>query len=213
LIAAIAALGALVFNGCAIRYQGEQTHYQGEQTKQQVAESKKKLDDEIKRQARLVNIWPAGDFSVNRIHVTAINRSASPVYRFRIYITDGEGPSAHVSIRKWDAMEPCTQVTLDLLAIARSYPETSDLAGQDQLPQFDYGIMFTDADGQAWHRHAAGALSQNAWLEFLDDGTRTPDLPPMLRDRKKLENAQGFTVPRARQKYIASGPTEADDCT
>jgi hypothetical protein len=117
--AAIVAAIGLIFTGCSVRYQGKQTKLQAEATKRQA-------DDEDQRQARLVNVWPSATFSSQGAFVTVSNRSEEPVYRFRLYIAYAATPvSRHLVIRTWDGLQPCTSVTFDLQAIARSYKETA----------------------------------------------------------------------------------------
>jgi hypothetical protein len=207
LIASIAAVGGLVFTGLSVRYQAEQTGLQA-------AASEAQVDQQNKQQARLVNVWAASEFAPNNILITVSNRSEEPVYEFRLYIALAtSGQHGYLAISTWSSFPPCTQVTFNLLAIAKSYAETSRLMGSDRrLPGFDYGIMFKDATGQAWHRHASGTLHSTPWLEYLTGkGTFNPVLPPVFRTFTPLL-ADNFTTPETGQKFVTAAPEAASGC-
>jgi hypothetical protein len=105
-------------------------------------------------------------------------------------------------------------LTFDLWAIARSYRETAELTtSRARMSAFDYGIMFVDASGKSWHRHAAGTLHRNPWLEYLSDGSRSPNVPPVFSTEKYVPlTAPGYTVPQARQPFVKTGPKSAEGC-
>lgn len=206
ILASFAAVGGLVFTGVSVRYQAEQTGLQ-------VAASKAQVDQQNKQQARLVNIWAASEFSPNNIQVTVSNRSQEPIYQFRLYIALATSSSrGYLAISTWSSFPPCTQVTFDLRAIAESYHDTAKLMRRGHLSNFDYGIMFKDAIGQAWHRHASGTLHPTPWLEYLaQNGYFSPVLPPVFRSFTPLL-ADQFTTPQTHQRFVKGGPRTANSC-
>jgi hypothetical protein len=206
IFASLAAVGGLVFTAFSVRYQAEQTGLQA-------AASRTQVDQQNKQQAQLVNIWAASEFSPGRILVTVSNRSEEPVYQFQLYIAFATSRSGgYLAISTWSSFPPCTQVTFDLQAIAGSYAETAKLMSPGRVSDFDYGIMFKDAAGQTWHRHASGMLHTTPWLEYLSQ-PRTGSLlpPPVFRSFTPLAKDQ-FTTPEARGRFISEGPTVANSC-
>jgi hypothetical protein len=208
LIASFAAVAGLLFTGCSVQDQSKQT-------KLQVQASQQQNDQLNKQQARLVNIWPASEFGAEKVLVTVSNRSEEPVYEFRLYIALATaGSRGYLAVGTWSSLPPCTQVTFDLKAIAESYPQTSQLlgAGRRLLPPFDYGIMFKDANGQSWHRHASGDLHPTPWLEYLSGKNNyNPVLPPVFKTWKALVS-ENFTLPQPGQKFVAVQPEPASGC-
>lgn len=195
-----------MFTAFSVRYQAEQEGLQAKASNAQV-------NQQNKAQAELVNLWAASEFSAQSISVTVSNRSQEPVYQFRLYIALASGSAGYLAISTWSSFPPCTDVTFDLRTIADSYPQTAKLMGAtDGLPKFDYGIMFKDAAGQAWHRHASGTLHPTPWLEYLNQkGLYNPVLPPVFAAFKPLL-ADQFTTPIAGQRFVAGGPTTANGC-
>jgi hypothetical protein len=207
LIASLAAVGGLVFTGLSVRYQADQT-------KLQTAASNAQTDQQNKQQAQLVNIWPTSEFTSDRIIVTVSNRSEDPIYEFRIYVALSTSSShGYLAISTWSSFPPCSQVTFNLLAIAGSYVQTVNLMNPAKpVPRFDYGIMFMDATGQDWHRHASGTLHATPWLEYLTGNhSYTPLLPPVFRSFTPL-HADNFTTPEVGQKFVVTAPTAANAC-
>jgi len=206
ILASLAAVGGLVFTAFSVRYQAQQTGLQA-------AASRTQADQQNKQQAQLVNIWAASEFSPGRILVTVSNRSEEPVYQFRLYIAFATSRSGgYLSVSTWASFPPCTQITFDLRAIAESYAETARLILPDRMSAFDYGIMFKDAAGQAWHRHASGMLHSTPWLEYLaQPGTYSPILPPVFRAFTPLASDQ-FTTPEPHGRFISAGPASASSC-
>jgi hypothetical protein len=206
IFASFAAVGGLVFTAFSVRYQAKQTGLQAAAAQMQV-------DQQNKQQARLVNVWAADEFSPNNILVTVSNRSQEPVYQFRVYIAFAtSGSRGYLAISTWSSFPPCTQVTFNLRAIAESYKETAKFMNPYHLNRFDYGIMFKDATGQAWHRHASGTLHPTPWLEYLtQNGYFSPILPPVFRSFTPLLTDQ-FTTPEPHQRFIAVGPGAANSC-
>ena len=208
LIAGLAAVGGLVFTGLSVRYQAEQT-------KLQTAASNAQVDQQNKQQAQLVNIWPASEFASGKVIVTVSNRSEEPVYEFRIYVALAtSGSHGYLAISTWSSFPPCSQVTFNLLAIADSYSQTARLMNpRKPLPRFDYGIMFMDAAGQDWHRHASGTLHATPWLEYLTGShTYSPVvLPPVFRTFTPLPS-DIFTTPEGGQKFLVTAPATASAC-
>ena len=206
IIASFAAVGGLVFTAFSVRYQAEQTGLQ-------VKASNAQVDQQNKEQADLVNLWAASEFSSQGILVTVSNRSQEPVYQFRLYIALASGKTGFLAISTWSSFPPCTDVTFDLTTIADFYAQTARLMGpSDHFPKFDYGIIFKDATGQAWHRHASGTLHPTPWLEYLRErGLYNPVLPPVFRSFTPLLTAQ-FTTPVAGQIFVTDGPTTANGC-
>ena len=206
IFASLAAVGGLVFTAFSVRYQAEQTGLEA-------AASRAQTDQQNKQQAELVNIWPASEFSPSRILVTVSNRSQEPVYQFRIYVAFATSRSGgYLAFSTWTSFPPCTQVTFDLRTIAESYPETARLMSPVHLSDFDYGIEFKDASGQAWHRHASGTLHPTPWLEYLSGaGSFSPLLPPVFRSFTPLTVNQ-FTTPEAHNRFITAGPEAANSC-
>jgi hypothetical protein len=213
--AAVVAAVGLIFTGCSVKYQGNQTRYQADQTKLQTEAARRQADDEDKTQAKLINLWPSAAFSSKTMFVTVTNRSQEPVYRFRLYIAYAASPTdRYLLIRTWDSFQPCTRVSFDLLAIARSFRRATALnTTNTHRSPFDYGIMFVDASGKAWHRHAAGTLHLNPWLEYLDDGSRTPRVPPVFRQGGYTpQESAAYTIPQPRQQFVKAGPEKAEGC-
>jgi hypothetical protein len=207
IIAGVAAAIGLIFTAHSVDYQAEQT-------KLQVATNQLEVNEQNKQQARLMNLWPADEFSPRRLFVVVSNRSEEPIYQFRIYIALAtKGTHGYLAISTWTSFPPCTQVTFNLWPIAESYAETARLmTASRHLPAFDYGIMFKDATGQAWHRHASGMLHPTPWLEYLvQKGHYSPVLPPVFRTFTALTSDTN-TVPEASQRFIDSGPKQADSC-
>jgi hypothetical protein len=207
LVASFAAVGGLVFTGLSVRYQAEQT-------KLQTAASNAQTDQLKEQQAQLVNIWPTNEFAPRNILVTVSNRSEEPLYQFRLYIAlESSGSRGYLAISTWSSFPPCSQVTFNLWPIAGSYLATSQLihAGR-HLPAFDYGIMFKDAKGQAFHRHASGTLHPTPWLEYLTGKhTYNPVLPTVFRNFTPLL-ADNFVIPQSGQKFVAVSPRTASAC-
>jgi hypothetical protein len=206
IFASLAAVGGLVFTASSVRYQAQQTGLQA-------AASRTQADQQNKQQAQLVNTWAASEFSPDRILVTVSNRSEEPVYQFRLYIAFAtSGSRGYLSASTWASFPPCTQITFDLRAIAESYVETAHLILPSRVSDFDYGIMFKDAAGQAWHRHASGMLHPTPWLEYLSQpGTFSPLLPPVFRSFTPLAIDQ-FTTPEPHGRFISAGPAPANSC-
>ncbi|GAA1542559.1 hypothetical protein GCM10009678_26290 [Actinomadura kijaniata] len=202
-ISAYAAVGGLLITAASLVFTGCQTRL----AMQQAARSE---EDQEKRQARLVNIWPERAFDLKRLTVVVVNRSREPVYNFRVYVTFGRNRSEPVAVRGWNGFPPCTRAVLDLGAIARSYPPTARRLEGGALPRFDYGLMFVDVGGKAWHSRPGTSVSSVAWLEPLVDGTRDPKLPNYLRENgpSRLE-ADPLTVPERGQPYVRSAPGAA----
>jgi len=95
---------------------------------------------------------------------------------------------------------------------AESYHETAALMPRGRLTNFDYGIMFKDATGQAWHRHASGTLHATPWLEYLtQNGYFGPVLPPVFRSFTPLLTDQ-FATTQAHQTFVTVGPGVANSC-
>ncbi len=103
LVAATAAAIGLFFTAHSVAYQAQQTQDQN-------ATNYMQLQDENKAQARLVNIWPANEFTSNNILITVSNRSEEPVYEFRLYIAM-IAPANHgyLAVGEWSSFPPCTQ--------------------------------------------------------------------------------------------------------
>jgi hypothetical protein len=204
--ASFAAVGGLIFTALSVRYQAEQTGLQAQASRAQV-------DQQNKQQARLVNAWPAAEFAPAKILVTVSNRSQEPVYQFRIYIAlETSGKHGYLAFGTWSSFPPCTEVTFDLKSIAESYRETAELVNASHPLRFDFGIIFKDATGQTWHRHAAGTLHPTPWLEYLSQGkSYSPVLPPVFRSFTPLL-ADQFTTPESGQAFIKAGPQAALSC-
>jgi hypothetical protein len=208
LIASLAAVGGLVFTGLSVRYQAEQT-------KLQTAASSAQTDQLKKQQARLINIWPANEFAPRSILVTVANRSEEPVYQFRLYIALAtSGSHGYLAISTWSSFPPCAQVTFNLWPVAKSYTATAKLIGDGRhLAAFDYGIMFKDASGQAFHRHASGILHPTPWLEYLTGKhTYNPVLPPVFHSFTPLLT-DNFIIPQRHQGFVATPPKPASACS
>lgn len=206
ILTGLAAVGGLVFTAFSVRYQAEQTGLQ-------TAASRAQTDQQKKQQAQLVNIWAASEFSPSRILVTVSNRSEEPVYQFRLYIAfEKSGSGGYLAVSTWSSFPPCTQVTFNLQPIAKSYAETAKIIHPGRRSNFDYGIIFKDAAGQTWHRHASGMIHQTPWLEPLSQpGNYNPLLPPVFPSFTTL-TADQFTTPIVHGRFITSGPRAADSC-
>jgi hypothetical protein len=205
-VAAAATAIGLFFTAYSVKYQAQQTRDQNATNSMQV-------QDENKAQARLVNIWPTNEFSPNAILITVSNRSEEPVYEFRLYIAMiGPANGGYLAVGEWSTFPPCTQVTFDLRAIAMSYSATAKImTSSHQLPRFDYGIMFTDALGQAWHRHASGTLHATPWLEYLNVSEHKTPVPPVFINYKVL-SGDLYTTPEVHQLLVSGSPVTAQGC-
>ncbi|RFS83544.1 hypothetical protein D0T12_21145 [Actinomadura spongiicola] len=205
-ISAYAAAGGLIIAAASMVFTGCQTQLAREQATEAA-------EDQKKRQARLVNIWPEREFGLDRLSVMVSNRSREPIYNFRIYFTLGRKNTEPVAVRGWYSFPPCMQAIFDLGAIARSYPETAGRLRGPTLPRFDYGLTFVDVSGQAWHSRPGTSISSVAWLEPLHDGTRDPKLPNYLRENKPpLLEGPSLTVPGRAQPYVLAAPSTAAGC-
>lgn len=210
MIAGVATAAAPIFTGLSVRYEAQQT-------KDQNATNYMQVQDQNKQQADLINLWPAAEFSPRAILITVSNRSEEPIYEFRLYVAlvaqVGRRSHGYLALSEWSSFPPCAQITFNLRAIAMSYTETAKLMGSSsKLPAFDYGIMFTDATGQAWHRHASGTLHRTPWLEYLQQkGYTTPMLPPVFNSDTLLSR-DSYTIPEAHQAFVVGKPVSAMGC-
>jgi hypothetical protein len=200
------AAGGLVFTAFSVRYQAEQTGLQ-------VAASRAQADLQNEQQAQLVNIWAQDQFSTGPIMVTVENRSEEPIYQFRLYIafaTSGSG--GYLAISTWSSFPPCREVTFDLRGIAESYAETARLMPPHRAGEFDYGLIFEDAGGQTWHRHASGMLHATPWLEYLSEPRTGSFLPPQIFQSFTPLMKDNFTAPEEDGTFISGGLVYADSC-
>ncbi|MEU5885061.1 hypothetical protein [Spirillospora sp. NPDC047279] len=225
----VAAIG-LLLNAAALGFQGWQTRSANDQAKSandqaRTANDQARLaniqearsrDELAKRQARLVNIWPEAPFTGERARVVVSNRAENPLANFRVFTAFDKTVSVDYAIQRWIALPPCTELTVDLFEIIRSFPATAR-ALKDNRPRhrLDYGLMFNDVNGQAWTRHPSTTVVYNTWLEYLDgpDRDRTPNEPKYLRDAGHVPLAGApMTLAPGGGRFIVGKPRAARSC-
>ncbi len=212
----VAAAGLLLTGG-GLCLQACQTGYAAEQTANATGEAAKSRDEVAKRQARLVNVWPKEPFTDARAYIVVSNRAQNPLSNFRVFVAFAKTVSVDYGIRRWIVMPPCTELTIDLLQIARSFPRTAAALDRNKPHRhtLDYGLMFNDANGQAWTRHPSTSVTYNTWLEYLDgkDRDRSPTEPKYLREAGHVPHAgEPMTLTPNGGTFVVGKPRRAADC-
>ncbi|MGW3932139.1 hypothetical protein ACWECC_29170 [Streptomyces microflavus] len=210
-----ASIGGLVFTGLGLREQAEATQHAGDQAKYQGKTYEDQVDQQRKRQARLLNVWPRLQFGDGRRQVVIVNRSNEPIYRLRVYVSFAdsyrEKEKGEISLLSLGTLPPCVQIDFDLNAVARVDPATEKaLNGSKKM---DYGVLFVDSAGKAFHRHVAGEINPNPWLEFLEGEEQAPDIPEVFEKfTRHGPEGDAVTALSSNTQGVAAGPSRAQAC-